>query len=289
MERRVRRIALVQQRAHRDPERNLERAEAAVREAAERGAVLVCLQELFRTEYFPQEERPECFDVAEPIPGPSTEHMSKLASELGLVLVVPVFERRAAGVYHNSAVVIDASGETAGIYRKMHIPDDPGFYEKFYFAPGDGGFETFETAVGRIAALICWDQWFPEAARLAGLDGAELLLFPTAIGWVDADDREVQAAQREAWITVQRAHAIANGIFVAAANRVGREREISFYGSSFVCDPGGRILAQSPADREDVLVVDCDLGLIEEQRRAWPFLRDRRIDAYGDLLKRYRS
>jgi N-carbamoylputrescine amidase len=289
MERRVRRIALVQQRAHRDPDRNLERAEAALREAAGRGAVLVCLQELFRTEYFPQEERAEHFDLAEPIPGPSTEHMSKLAGELGVAIVAPVFERRAAGVYHNSAVVIDASGETVGIYRKMHIPDDPGFYEKFYFAPGDRGFKAFDTVAGRVAALVCWDQWFPESARLAALDGAELLLFPTAIGWLDADDREEQAAQREAWITVQRAHAIANGIFVAAANRVGREGEISFYGSSFVCDPAGRILAQSPVDREDMLVVDCDLGLVEEQRRAWPFLRDRRIDAYGDLLKRYRS
>jgi N-carbamoylputrescine amidase len=289
MDGRTRRIGLVQQRAEQDPERNLARAEQGVREAARRGAELVCLPELFRTRYFPQAESAERFELAEPVPGPSTERLSKLAAELGLVLVVPVFERRAPGLFHNSAVVLDANGRRVGLYRKMHIPDDPLFYEKFYFAPGDTGFPAFDTAAGRIGILICWDQWFPEAARLAALDGAEILLYPTAIGWLDGETDEENAAQREAWITVQRAHAIANGVFVAAVNRVGQEEKLRFFGSSFVCDPQGRLLAQASIDREEVLVVDCALARIEQQRRGWPFLRDRRIDAYGDLGKRFRD
>jgi N-carbamoylputrescine amidase len=254
-----------------DPEANLVRAESAIAQAAREGAEIVCLPELFRTTYFPQEER-----------------LSKLAEGLEVVVVVPVFERRAAGLYHNSAVVLNADGAIAGLYRKMHIPDDPLFYEKFYFSPGDLGFRAFDTRAGRIGTLICWDQWFPEAARLIALDGAEILFYPTAIAWVPEDDDEERKAQRESWLTIQRAHAIANGLFVAAVNRVGREGNLEFYGSSFVADPRGRILAQAPADEEATLVVECPLSRIEEQRRSWPFLRDRRLDAYGDLLVRFR-
>jgi N-carbamoylputrescine amidase len=283
----VRRIALVQQRAENDLDRNLKRACDAVHSAADRGAELVCLQELFRTVYFPQRESAELFALAEPIPGPTSTVLSALARERSVVLIAPVFERRAPGLYHNSLIVIDADGRNAGVYRKMHIPEDPLFFEKFYFAPGDLGFRAFDTAAGRIGALICWDQWFPEAARLTALQGAELLFYPTAIGWLDGESDAENRAQRDSWITIQRAHAIANGVFVAAANRVGREGSLRFFGSSFVCDPQGRLLAQSPDDAEDVLVVDCPLERIEAQRRGWPFLRDRRIDAYEPLLRRF--
>ncbi|MEE9281563.1 MAG: carbon-nitrogen hydrolase [Myxococcota bacterium] len=284
----ARRIALAQQRIPEDPVLALRRAGAAVRSAADRGADLVCLPELFRTPYFPQTEDASHFDLAEPIPGPTTETMQKLAADLHIVVIAPVFERRAAGVYHNTACVIDADGSLQGRYRKMHIPDDPLFYEKFYFTPGDTGFSSFDTAAGRIAVLICWDQWFPEAARLVALDGAEIVLYPSAIGWLRQDDEAERITQRESWLTVQRAHAIANGLFVAAVNRVGPEGDITFWGSSFACDPYGRVLAESPTDAEDLLVVDCALDLIEEKRRAWPFLRDRRVDAYRDLLERFR-
>jgi N-carbamoylputrescine amidase len=284
----ARRIALVQQRVSGDPAGALDRAGDAVRAAADRGAELVCLPELFRTPYFPQTEDSAHFDLAESIPGTTTEYMQKLASDLRVVVIAPVFERRAAGVYHNTACVIDADGSLVGRYRKMHIPEDPLFYEKFYFTPGDTGFHCFDTAVGRVAVLICWDQWFPEAARMVALDGAEILLYPTAIGWVDGEDEEDRVTQRESWLTVQRAHAIANGLFVAAVNRVGREGNLTFWGSSFACDPYGRLLAQAPSDAEDLLVVDCALELIEEKRRAWPFLRDRRVDAYAELLERFR-
>jgi N-carbamoylputrescine amidase len=282
------RIALVQQSSSGDPDTNTKRAMDAVRGAAEQGAQLVCLQELFRTDYFPQIEDEARFDLAEPIPGPTSEELCRLAAELGVVLIAPLFERRAAGLFHNSALVIDADGSPVQLYRKMHVPDDPGFYEKFYFAPGDLGFQAVDTAVGRIGVLICWDQWFPEAARLLALDGAEMLFFPTAIGWLADADAAENATQRDAWITAQRAHAISNGVFVAATNRVGDEDTLRFYGSSFCCDPAGRVLAQSPSDAEDVLVVDCDLGAVDRQRRGWPFLRDRRVDAYGDLLTLYR-
>jgi len=285
---RVRRIGLVQQAVGDDASRNLARAEEAVREAADRGAELVCLQELFRTKYFCQREDAGLFDLAEPIPGPTTERMQKLAADRGVVLVVPLFEKRAPGLYHNSAVVIDRDGAIAGRYRKMHIPDDPLFFEKFYFAPGDLGFHAVDTAVGRVGVLICWDQWFPEAARLMALDGAELLFYPTAIAYLDGESDAENAAMRDSWVTVQRGHAIANGVFVCAANRVGREGDLRFWGSSFVADPQGRLLAQAGDAAEQTLVVECDLGRVETQRRGWPFLRDRRIDAYADLLVRFR-
>jgi N-carbamoylputrescine amidase len=285
---RVRRIGLVQQSVGDDLDRNLARAEEAVRDAAGRGAELVLLQELFRSPYFCQREDATLFDLAEPIPGPTTERMQKLAADRGVVLVVPLFEKRAPGLYHNSAVVIDRDGAIAGHYRKMHIPDDPLFYEKFYFTPGDLGFHAVDTAVGRIGVLICWDQWFPEAARLMALDGAELLFYPTAIAYLDGETDEENAAMRESWLTVQRGHAIANGVFVCAANRVGREGKLRFWGSSFVSDPQGRLLAQATDSAEQTLVVECDLGRVETQRRGWPFLRDRRIDAYADLLARFR-
>ena len=284
----VRRIGLVQQSACEDVERNLTRSGEAIRKAAADGASIVCLQELFRTPYFPQAERTEAFDLAEPIPGPTSDRMSTLAAELGVALIVPLFERRAAGVYHNSAVVIDADGSQAGLYRKMHIPDDPGFYEKFYFSPGDRGIRAFDTRAGRIGVGICWDQWFPEVARLLTLDGAEIVFFPTAIAWSESESEAERQRQRESWITVQRGHAIANGVFVAAPNRVGREKDLTFYGSSFVCDPQGSVIEMAPTDAESVLVVDCPSAQIETQRRGWAFLRDRRIDAYGNLLERFR-
>jgi len=285
----IRRIGLVQQAVGSDLERNLARAESAVREAAGRGAQLVCLQELFRTHYFPQVEDASLFELAETIPGPTTERMSKLAADAGVVLIVPLFEKRAAGLYHNSAVVFERDGTPLAHYRKMHVPDDPMFYEKFYFAPGDTGFHCVDTSAGRIGVLICWDQWFPEAARLLALDGAELLFYPTAIGYLAGESDSENAAMRESWLTVQRGHAIANGLFVCAANRVGDEGGgVRFWGSSFVADPQGKLIAQASDRDEAVLVVECDLGRIETQRRGWPFLRDRRVDAYGDLLARFR-
>jgi N-carbamoylputrescine amidase len=284
----IRRIGLVQQAVGNDLETNLARAESAVREAAGRGAQLVCLQELFRTHYFPQVEDASLFDLAETIPGPTTERMSKLAADTGTVLVVPLFEKRAAGLYHNSAVVFERDGTQLAHYRKMHIPDDPMFYEKFYFAPGDVGFHAIDTSAGRIGVLICWDQWFPEAARLLALDGAELLFYPTAIGYLDGETDAENQAMRDSWQTVQRGHAIANGVFVCAANRVGREGSVRFWGTSFVSDPQGRVLAQGSDSAEEVLVVECDLRRVETQRRGWPFLRDRRVDAYADLLSRFR-
>jgi N-carbamoylputrescine amidase len=282
------RIALVQQHPGADAAENVKRAEEAVRLAAGRGAEIVCLQELFRTPYFPEIESVERFELAEPIPGPTSETLARLARELGIVLIAPLFERRAPGVYHNAALVLDADGSIAGHYRKMHLPDDPGFHEKFYFAPGDLGFRAFDTAKGRVGVLICWDQWFPEAARLVALDRAEVLFYPSAIAWSEGESAEERAAQLDSWVAIQRAHAIANGVFVAAVNRVGRQGTLEFWGGSFVCDPQGRLLAQSPTDREDLLIADCPPGRIEEQRRAWPFLRDRRVDAYGDLLERLR-
>ena len=288
-EEQVLRIALVQQRADESPDRNVARAEDAIRSAAAKGARVVCLQELFATRYFPQVEDDSRFDLAEPIPGPLLERLQKLAVDVEVVLIAPLFERRAPGVYHNTACVIDVDGRLVGSHRKMHVPDDPLFQEKFYFTPGDTGFRAFDTASGRIGVAICWDQWFPESARLAALDGAQLLFYPSAIGWTDDEAADVRETQRDAWLTIQRGHAIANGLFVAAPNRTGREARLEFWGSSFVCDPAGRVLAQSPVDAEDVLVVDCPLGQIEQQRRAWPFLRDRRIDAYRDLLLRLRD
>jgi N-carbamoylputrescine amidase len=287
-------VALIQIACSLDPEDNLRRACARVEEAAAAGARVVCLPELFRSQYFCQREDHASFDLAEPVPGPSTEALGKIARQRQVVVITPVFERRAAGLYHNSAAIIDSDGRVAGLYRKMHIPDDPAYYEKFYFTPGDLGFQAFETSVGRIATLICWDQWYPEGARLAALQGANILFYPTAIGWHPDEKEQSGAAQRDAWRTIQRAHAIANGVYVAAANRVGHEKlpgavgqGIEFWGSSFLSDPFGVVLAEGSADREETLVGEVDLDRVEEVRRNWPFLRDRRIDAYGGLDQRF--
>ncbi len=285
------RLGLIQMACSPDPNENLEKALWRIREAAARGANLVCLPELFRTQYFCRREDPDLFALAEPVPGPTTETLGRLARDLRITLVAPVFERRAPGLYHNSAALILPDGSLAGLYRKMHIPHDPLYFEKYYFAPGDAGFPVFATPAGPVAVLICWDQWFPEAARLAALAGALLILYPTAIGWHPAEKEADGLAQLDAWLTVQRAHAIANGVFVAAVNRTGREgppgADLDFWGSSFLADPFGRILAQAPTSEEATLVVDCDPTLVEHTRRHWPFLRDRRTDAYGRLLERW--
>ncbi len=274
----------------RDPGENLAKAEWRIREAAGKGAQIICLQELFRSQYFCREEDARLFDLAETIPGPSTEAFSRLAHELNVVIVGSVFERRAPGVYHNTAVIIDATGALLGLYRKMHIPDDPLYFEKFYFTPGDLGFRNFDTRYGRIAALVCWDQWYPEAARLAALGGAEVLFYPTAIGWHPSEKAQHGAAQHDAWRTIQRSHAIANGIFVVVVNRVGFEgppdHGLEFWGASFVADPFGRMLAEASHDREETLVIECDRRQIDDTRRNWPFLRDRRIDAYAGIVNR---
>jgi N-carbamoylputrescine amidase len=283
------RIALVQMSCDAEPRRNLDKALARIEEAAARGAKVVCLQELFRSRYFCQSEEARNFDLAEPIPGPTTEALSAAAAAHKVVIVGSIFERRAEGVYHNTAVVLDADGRLAGRYRKMHIPDDPHYYEKFYFTPGDLDFTAHRTAHATVGALVCWDQWFPEAARLVALAGAQIVFYPTAIGWERTEVESVRHRQLQAWETVQRGHAIANGMFVAVANRVGAEDNLEFWGNSFVVDPFGEVIARASAGGEEILVADCNLALIEETRRNWPFLRDRRIDAYGDLLRRFRS
>ena len=289
-------VALLQARDHGTREDNLAAIETGVAAAAADGARLVLLQELHNGAYFCQHENVAEFDRAEPIPGPSTERLGALARRHGVVLVGSLFERRAAGIYHNTAVVFEADGSLLGRYRKMHIPDDPGFLEKFYFTPGDLGFAPIATSVGKLGVLVCWDQWYPEAARLMALAGAELLLYPTAIGWDPADDAAEKSRQREAWITVQRGHAIANGLPVLACNRTGLEpspehagRGIRFWGSSFVAGPQGELVAQAGTDQPQLLRAQVDLARSESVRRIWPFLRDRRIDAYADLLKRYRD
>lgn len=285
-------VGLVQMACSPRAEQNYQAAEDGIRAAAGQGAQVVCLQELFATPYFCQQEDEACFDLAEGIPGPSTTRFAKLARALEVVLVVPLFERRAAGLYHNSAAVIDASGELAGVYRKVHVPDDPQFHEKFYFTPGDLGYRVFETRYARIGVLICWDQWYPEAARLTALRGAEVIFYPTAIGWSGtvAPDTE-RLAERDAWITVQRSHAIANGVYVAVVNRVGVESSdagiLRFWGDSFVCDPGGRVVARAAGETPRVLVTRCSRHSLERQRRLWPFLRDRRIDTYAPITRRY--
>jgi len=282
-------VGLVQMRCGEDPSKNLAHAIEGIEEAARRGARVVCLQELFRSQYPCQSEDPERFDLAEPIPGPTTDALCKLAGARGVALVASLFERRAEGLYHNTAVAIDADGRLLGRYRKMHIPDDPLYYEKFYFTPGDLGFKSFAMRDARAGILVCWDQWFPEAARATALAGAQILFYPTAIGWQFDAGEHVDAAQHDAWETAQRAHAIANGVFVVVVNRVGREGGIRFWGQSFVADPFGRVLARASASDEAILVVDCDLAQIEDVRRNWPFLRDRRIDAYSDLALRFRD
>jgi len=298
-------VALVQMRMGADPEANFSSAVKHIREAARLGAQIVCLPELFRTQYFCQREELALFDLSEQIPGPSTNALSALARELGVAIVASLFERRAPGLYHNTAVTLDANGEIAGIYRKMHIPDDPLYYEKYYFAPGDLGFQAVDTSAGRVGTLVCWDQWYPEAARLTALQGAEVLFYPTAIGWHPAEKDEFGAAQYDAWKTIQRSHAIANGVYVAAVNRVGHEHGevkfahgdvlanrasgpgLEFWGGSFLADPFGRIVAQAGHEAEEIVVGKIDRALIEETRRNWPFLRDRRVDAYAGITQRF--
>ena len=281
-------IALVQTSCQSDTAANHAKACGKIREAAALGARIICLQELFATRYFCQTEDYQSFDYAEQLPGPSTLVMQELARELEVVIIASLFERRARGLYHNTAVVIDADGSYLGNYRKMHIPDDPGFYEKFYFTPGDLGYKVFNTRYATLGVLICWDQWYPEAARLTALKGAEILFYPTAIGWAtDEHSAEVRRAQREAWITIQRSHAIANGVFVAAANRVGTEDALEFWGNSFVCDPFGQMIQQAAHQEEAIVVAECDRSRIEFYRSHWPFLRDRRIETYGDLQRRF--
>ena len=282
-------IALVQMSCSNDPDANLRKALERIAEAAANGARLVCLQELFRSKYFCQTEDDACFALAETIPGATSRALAGAAKQHGVVVIGSVFEKRADGLYHNSALVFDATGEQLALYRKMHIPDDPGFYEKYYFTPGDAapGFQAVETSVGKIAVLICWDQWYPEAARLAALHGAALIFYPTAIAWHPSEKPELKRAQADAWETIQRSHAIANGCFVCAVNRVGREDNLDFWGGSFVCAPFGEVLAKASSEREEILYADCDLSRIDWTRRHWPFLRDRRIDAYGEITKRY--
>ncbi len=280
-----------------DPDKNLQRAIDRLHQAAVKGAQIVCLPELFQTQYFCQREDAALFDLAEPIPGPATTRLAEAAKLLHIVLIGSLFERRAPGVYHNTAVMIDADGSLRGIYRKMHIPDDPLYYEKYYFTPGDLGFKAFDTNVGRVGTLVCWDQWYPEGARLTALQGAQVLFYPTAIGWHPAEKEQWGAAQHDAWRTIQRAHAIANGVYVAVVNRVGFEegdirgnkapgKGLEFWGGSFVADPFGRVITQASHDKEEILIADVDLKTLEDIRRNWPFLRDRRIDSYGPITSR---
>jgi N-carbamoylputrescine amidase len=286
-------VGLVQMTCGLDVEENLRKAVAGIRDAAAKGAEIICLQELFRSQYFCREENAELFNLAEEIPGPSTEVLSDVAKELGVAVIASLFEKRAHGLYHNTAVILDADGEIEGLYRKMHIPDDPLYYEKFYFTPGDLGFKNFETKYARIGVLVCWDQWYPEGARLTSMQGANILFYPTAIGWHPAEKSQYGAAQSDAWRTIQRAHAIANGVYVAAVNRTGfegpKESGIEFWGNSFVADPFGQVVAEASADKEEVLVVECDPKRIDEVRRNWPFFRDRRIDAYAEITERWLS
>jgi N-carbamoylputrescine amidase len=281
-----------------DPDDNLRKAIEKVRNAAKRGAQMVCLPELFRTQYFCQREDHALFDLAEPIPGPTTEALAPIARENNIVIVASIFERRARGLYHNTAAILDTDGSLKGIYRKMHIPDDPLYYEKFYFTPGDLGFKAFDTGHGRMGTLVCWDQWYPEGARLTALHGANILFYPTAIAWHPDEKAEFGRAQHDAWRTIQRAHAIANGVFVGVANRVGHEngdvrgdratgKGLEFWGGSFLSDPFGRVLVEASNDKEEILIGACDLKLLEDVRRNWPFLRDRRIDSYQGISARF--
>jgi N-carbamoylputrescine amidase len=283
-------LGLVQISCAPDLDRNLAHALEKVAEAARGGAQVICLPELFRSQYFCQREDASLFDLAEPIPGPTTAALAAAARDHGVVLIGSIFERRAPGVYHNTAVVLDADGSLAGLYRKMHLPDDPLYYEKYYFTPGDLGYRSFDTRAGRIGTLVCWDQWYPEAARLVALQGALVLFYPTAIGWHPAEKRQYGAQQHDAWRTVQRGHAIANGIYVAAVNRVGHEGPaeggLEFFGGSFVADPFGVIVAEAPQDREAIVYAEVDPARVEDVRRNWPFLRDRRIDTYGPITQR---
>lgn len=287
------RVGIIQMSVGTAPDDNVRKALATVEEAKRGGAQVVCLPELYRSPYFCQREDAAFFDLAESIPGPSTEAFSAVAKRLGVAIIVPIFERRAPGIYHNSAAILDADGSMTGLYRKMHIPDDPSYYEKFYFTPGDMGFKAFTTQFGKISTLICWDQWFPEGARLAALQGPSILFYPTAIGWHPREKEQYGAAQRDAWRTVQRGHAIANGIYVAAVNRIGHEvpssggAGIEFWGTSFICDPQGVVLAEASVDKEEILYADIDLVHLEDIRRNWPFFRDRRTDEYHGITRRF--
>jgi N-carbamoylputrescine amidase len=286
-------VGLVQMALSENQHENLDKAVSKIEEAAKNGAEVICLPELFRSQYFCQVEDTKNFDLAETIPGPSTKAISKIAKDKNVVVIVPLFEKRSAGVYHNSVAVIDSTGEFLGTYRKMHIPDDPGYYEKFYFAPGDFGYKSFRTNSGNIGTLICWDQWYPEAARLTSLLGASIIFYPTAIGWHPDEKGEEGGAQYESWLTVQRGHAIANGVYIAVVNRIGLEKVvedsvgIEFWGQSFICDPQGVLLTQASADKEEIVIAEINPGRIEYVRRNWPFLRDRRIDSYDDITKRF--
>jgi N-carbamoylputrescine amidase len=287
-------IGLLQHACAGNPAANLKKTLALAAQAAKRGANIICTQELFRSQYFCQSEDHANFALAEKIPGPSTVAFQKLAKRHGVVVVASLFEKRASGLYHNTAVVIDADGTLLGIYRKMHIPDDPLYYEKFYFTPGDTGFRSWQTRFGKIGVLICWDQWYPEAARLTALQGAEIIFYPTAIGWHPGEKAEYGTNQHSAWETIQRSHAVANGCYVAVCNRIGHETPvggpgIEFWGQSFIAGTSGQILAKSPAETEEILIAKVDLGEVDKTRTHWPFLRDRRIDAYGDLTKRFRD
>jgi N-carbamoylputrescine amidase len=283
-------LGLIQMSCGLAVEENLQKALSLIAQAAERGAQIICLQELFRSQYFCQKQDATIFDLAEPIPGPSTEALASVARQHQVVIVGSLFERRDAGVYHNTAVVLDADGSLLGTYRKMHIPDDPLYFEKYYFTPGDQGYRCFDTHYGRIGVLVCWDQWYPEGARLTALQGAKVLFYPTAIGWHPSEKAQYGATQQDAWRTIQRAHAIANGVYVAAVNRVGHEGPsgggLEFWGSSFVSDPFGVVLSEASNNKEEILVAECDLTHLESVRRNWPFLRDRRIDSYGPIVNR---
>jgi N-carbamoylputrescine amidase len=291
-------VGLIQMSCGPDPEENLRRACDLVREAARKHAHIVCLPELFRTQYFCQREEAALFDLAEPVPGPTTQAIAEVARQSKVVVVASVFEKRARGVYHNTAAIFDSDGSLKGLYRKMHIPDDPLYYEKFYFTPGDLGFKAFDTQIARLGTLVCWDQWYPEGARLTALQGANVLFYPTAIGWHPAERQEFGKAQHDAWRTIQRAHAIANGVYVAVVNRVGHEtgnirgqsapgEGLDFWGGSFLCDAFGTVIAEGSHDKEEILVGEVDLKKLEEVRRNWPFLRDRRVDAYGQITNRF--
>ena len=292
------RVGLVQMHSGPDPDQNVERAVEFVRDAADQGAQVICLPELFRTQYFCQREDAALFDLAEPIPGPTTARIAEVAREKNVTVVVSVFEKRAVGVYHNTAAVIESDGTLNGIYRKMHIPDDPLYYEKFYFTPGDLGYKCFSTRHGSIGTLVCWDQWYPEGARLTALQGANVLFYPTAIGWHPSEKEQFGKAQHDAWRTIQRSHAIANGVYVAVVNRVGHETGnikgnetpgagLEFWGGSFLCDPFGQVIAEAPHDQEAILIGEVDARRMEDVRRNWPFLRDRRIDSYAPITKRF--
>lgn len=287
------RIGVLQLAFSADVNKNLKKAVEWVKKAAKQGAEIVCLPELYRSQYFCQKEDTAFFDLAETIPGPSSIAFQKVAKENKVSIIVPIFEKRTNGLYHNTAIIINSDGKILGTYRKMHIPDDPAFYEKYYFTPGDLGFKAFQTKTGKIGTLICWDQWYPEGARLTALQGATTLFYPTAIGWHPYEKEQYGKAQRDSWITIQRSHAIANGVYVASANRVGFEKTVEtqagleFWGSSFICDSQGVMLAEASTDKEEILIAEVDLAHLEDVRRNWPFLRDRRIDAYGEITKRF--